>query len=433
MLIRLRYWTALLVVGGIAFGVSTYLHKGSKRGASRSDSAETDTQRSNGSVGTISEANDLEASQEAKNTLERNRSDDSVTWSRVVGAGDSMSRLLAKAGLDTEASNEVAQAIASEFDLRHLKPGYNLTLTMTKDGLPEVAMLEIDNGTRILATFGAEPYVERLAPDLDSVRRAGEATVKSSIFAALDNAGIPTRFATDLELILAETFDLRSALSGGEHIRLMWREHRSGDRVVGEPTIDFAQFNLADRRYDILWPDDNSRRTRIFQDGRLVKTFDQPIRGARLSSSFGLRKHPIHGNVRMHSGVDFAADHGAVVVATQAGTIKFLGKRSGYGHVVELDHGHNIQTIYAHLSAVNEALEIGQRVAAGSEIGRAGSTGTSTAPHLHYEIHVGGKPVSPLADTRLLGPGNGAPSRADGLVRVDIMQSELDRLLESSG
>lgn len=427
MLIRLRYWTALLVVGGIAFGVWAHLHKDSEPGSS----AVTDRQRDNGH-GKVDVEDALEAPQTAGNAP-LNKPENSVTWSRVVGAGDSMSLLLAKAGLDTDAITEVSRAIASEFDLRHLKPGYSLTLTMSEQGAPKAAMLEIDNGFRILATFGAAPHVERLAPDLDSIRRAGEATVKSSIFAALDDAGIPTRFATDLELILAETFDLRSALAGGERIRLMWREHRSGDRVVGEPTIDFAQFDLADRRYEILWPDDKSRRTRIFQDGELVKTFDQPIRGARLSSSFGLRKHPIHGYVRMHSGVDFAADHGAVVVATQVGTIKFMGKRSGYGHVVELDHGNNIQTLYAHLSAVNEALQVGQRVAAGSEIGRAGSTGTSTAPHLHYEIHVDGKPVSPLADTRLRGPGNGAPRRADGLVSVDIMQSELDRLLESSG
>lgn len=157
------------------------------------------------------------------------------------------------------------------------------------------------------------------------------------------------------------------------------------------------------------------------------------MHSARLSSAFGLRMHPVHGDMRMHSGVDFSAEQGAVVAATQEGKIAFMGKRSGYGNVVELDHGDGIQTLYAHLSAVNEALQVGQRIAAGKEIGRAGSTGTSTAPHLHYEIRVDGRSVSPLADTRLRDPGNGTPRPSKSFALVDSLQSELDRLLASRG
>ncbi len=433
MLIRLRYWTALLVVGGVAFVVSTQWDRQPHDQVALSDGTSAHPQTGSESTTVTSGDDDLLTVPVATDTDIPNQTDDSVIWTRVVGAGDSLSGLLAEAGLDTEANSEVTRAIGSEFDLRHLKPGHSLALQISPDGLPATAMLEIEDGSRILATFGAAPSVQRLAPDLDSIQRAGEATVGSSIFAALDEAGIPTRFATDLELILAGTFDLRTALAGGEHIRLMWREYRSGDRVVGEPTIDFAQLDLADGRYEIMWPDDNSRRSRIFKDGQLVKTFDQPIRGARLSSAFGLRMHPVHGYMRMHSGLDFAAEQGAVVAATQVGKIAFMGERSGYGTVVELDHGDGVQTLYAHLSALNEELHVGQRITAGTEIGRAGSTGTSTAPHLHYEIHVDGKPVSPLADTRLRGLGKGTPRSAESLVLVNNMQSELDRLLASRG
>lgn len=359
--------------------------------------------------------------------------DDAVTWTRVVGTGDSLSGLLAEAGLDSRARTEVARAIGSEYDLRQLKPGHRLAVSMAPDGFARTATLEIDNGTRIFATLGAETSVQRLAPDLEGVRHAGEAKIESSIYAALDDAGIPTRFATDLELILAGAFDLRTALGGGENIRLMWREFHSGNRVVGEPMIDFAQLDLADGRYEILWPDDSSRRTMIFKDGHLVQTFDQPIRGARLSSAFGPRMHPVHGNMRMHSGVDFAAVQGSVVVATQAGKITFMGKRSGYGLLVEMEHEGGIRTLYAHLSTLNDALQTGQRVAAGSEIGKVGSTGTSTAPHLHYEIQVDGRPVSPLADTQLRGPADGAPRAIEAVGLVNNMQSTLDRLLASGG
>lgn len=428
---RLRYWTALLVLGGSAFAFWAQWDRQPRDEASPSDSTSAHPQTGSGSTDAGSENGDLLIGPTVASADMPTEDHDAVTWSRVVGAGDSLSGLLAEAGLGTDASTEVSSALGSEYDLRHLKPGHSLVLTISPDGLPRTARLEIEDGTRILATFGAVPSVQKVAPNLDSVRRAGEATIGSSIYAALDDAGIPTRFATDLELILAGAFDLRTALGGGERIRLLWREHSFEGRVIGEPTIDFAQLDLADGRYEILWPDDDSRLTRIFKDGHLLQTFHQPIRGARLSSAFGMRMHPIHGNMRMHSGVDFAARPGAIVAATQSGKIAFLGKRSGYGLLVEMEHEGTTRTLYAHLSAVNEALQVGQRVAAGIEIGRVGSTGTSTAPHLHYEIHVDGRPVSPLADTRLRGPGNGTPSAAESFVHVDSMQSELDRLLAS--
>ncbi len=428
---RLRYWTALLVLGGSAFVISTQWDRQPRDEAALSDSASAHPQTGNGSTDARFGNDEMLTAPTGANADMLTEDDDAVTWTRVVGAGDSLSGLLAEAGLGTDASTAVTSAIGSEYDLRHLKPGHSIVLTTSPDGLPRTARLEIEDGTRILATFGAAPSVQRVAPSLDSVRRAGEAKIGSSIYAALDDAGIPTRFATDLELILAGGFDLRTALGGGERIRLLWREHSFEGRVIGEPTIDFAQLDLTDGRYEILWPDDNSRRTRIFKDGHLVQTFHQPIRGARLSSAFGMRMHPIHGNMRMHSGVDFAARPGAVVAATQSGKIAFMGKRSGYGLLVEMEHEGGTRTLYAHLSAVNEALQVGQHVAAGTEIGRVGSTGTSTAPHLHYEIHVDGRPVSPLADTRLRGPGNGTPSAAKSLVPLDSMQSELDRLLAS--
>lgn len=417
----------MFAAGGIAIGLSYLVDTPAEHATAAPDAAKTDQSGEKSIEDDEVASVETDADPDAPTATQ-----DTETWTKVVGMGDSLSGLLAKAGLDTETSRKVILAIGSEFDVRHLKPGHRLALELSDDGLPQTATLEIDDGSRIQATFGEAPSVQRLEPELVSVRHAGEATVNSSIFAALDGAGIPTRFATDLELILGETFDLRTQLAGGEHIRLMWREHSSGDRVVGDPTIDFAQLDLADGRYEILWPDDNSRRTTIFKDGELLQTFDQPIRGARLSSAYGLRMHPVHGTVRMHSGLDFATRQGAAVEATQLGKVSFMGKRSGYGTVVELDHGNGVQTLYAHLSAMNEKLEIGQQIDAGTQIGRAGSTGTSTAPHLHYEIRVDGTPVSPLADTQLHGSSSRVRTK-NSLLLVGEMQTELDRLLASRG
>lgn len=116
---------------------------------------------------------------------------------------------------------------------------------------------------------------------------------------------------------------------------------------------------------------------------------------------FGQRRHPVFGNVRMHTGVDFAAAKGTPVRATAPGRIAFVGRRSGYGRVVEIAHGANTTTRYAHLSAVPEGLVQGQRVMAGDIIGNVGATGTATGPNLHYEVRVDGRPTDPLSDDRL--------------------------------
>ncbi|WP_386680802.1 peptidoglycan DD-metalloendopeptidase family protein [Loktanella sp. R86503] len=430
MLIRLRYWTALLVTGGLAFGVSHLVDRPSDADNPSQQAAATPL--ADPAMDASGDDVFVVTTPPKPAVVLPETAADTVTWSRVVDEGGSFSGLLAQAGLDTDTSRAVTAALGSEFDFRHLKAGQRLSLQTSPAGELYTAALELEDGSRILARFLPAPSVERLAPDLVSFPRAGEATVTSSIFGALDAAGIPTRFATDLELVLAETFDLRTKLSGGEHLRIMWREYRAGDRVVGEPTIDFAELDLADGRYEIMWPDDNSRRTQIMKDGKVLHSFEQPIRGARLSSSFGMRHHPVLNTNRMHSGVDLAAAQGAPVEATQDGKVAYMGQRSGYGTVVEVDHGSGVMTRYAHLSALSDAIKVGDRVTAGTELGLAGSTGISTAPHLHYEIRINGMAVSPLADTRLRELGGNAAA-TNSVVRLSGVKSKLDRLLAVKG
>lgn len=394
---RLRYWAAFVVV--VAASVTIAMRVDNRSGPPTVTSPpEASVQVSAASDNFVNGGPDTHA---PSDPMDEQPSDDGRVWSRVIGPGESLDILLAEAGLAALERAEISRAIGAEYDLRRLQPGYRLSLQVNPDGAPRTAVLEVEDGLRVHAAFGANPSVRTLPPELETVVRAGEAEISSSIYAALDEAGMPTRFATDLELILDGTLDLRRAVTGGERLRIVWRENRLGDRVIGEPIIDFAQLHLGDARYEVLWPDDQSSDNWIYKDGSLERVFRQPVPGARLSSSFGLRDHPVHGGVRMHSGVDFAAELGSPVYATQPGTVTFKGRRSGYGLMVEIEHSQGVRTIFAHLSAASEAIEVGQGIAAGEEIGSVGSTGTSTAPHLHYEILVDGEPVPPLTDDRL--------------------------------
>ena len=124
----------------------------------------------------------------------------------------------------------------------------------------------------------------------------------------------------------------------------------------------------------------------------LMKT---PINGARLSSSYGMRKHPILGYNKMHKGVDFAAPSGTPIFAAGNGVIEYVGRNGGYGKYIRIRHDSTYKTAYAHLSGYKKGISSGSRVKQGDVIGFVGSTGKSTGPHLHYEIIVNGKQINP--------------------------------------
>lgn len=324
-----------------------------------------------------------------------------VNWSRAIAPGETLDVVLSEAGLESPDRAEIALALGTEYDLRRLRPGHSITVISEANGRPRNVSLEVEDGVRIEVIFGEELATQVVTPDPDIVTLAGEAVIESSLFNALANAGIPARFAVDLAQMLGGTVDFRREMSGGEILRLMWREARVDGERIAEPNLAFAALDMGGSLYEVVWPEDGSGQATIYVDGELLRIFAQPVDGARLSSVFGRRTHPVYGNVRMHTGVDFAAAQGTPVKATAPGRISFIGRRGGYGRVVEISHGSDTMTRYAHLSAVPEGLSQGERVAAGDLIGRVGATGTATGPNLHYEVLVDGRPTDPLADERL--------------------------------
>lgn len=348
-----------------------------------------------------------------------------ITWSREIAAGETLDAVLAGADLAAPARAEIALALGAEYDLRRLRPRHTVTVVSKMDGNPRRVELAVEDGVRIEVIFGEQLVTRVLEPDPEMITFAGEAVIESSIFAALDKANIPARFAVDLAQMLGGTVDFRRELSGGETLRLLWREAREGDQVIGQPELAFAALDVGGSVYEIVWPDDGSGQATIYVDGEVLRVFAQPVEGARLSSVFGRRTHPVYGNVRMHTGVDFAAAQGTPVRTTAPGRVTFIGRRGGYGRVVEIAHGSNTQTRYAHLSDVPDDLEQGQRVMAGDVIGRVGATGTATGPNLHYEVLVDGRPTDPLSDDRLSEVAERDADDAAALTRLSEVRSLL--------
>jgi murein DD-endopeptidase MepM/ murein hydrolase activator NlpD len=122
-----------------------------------------------------------------------------------------------------------------------------------------------------------------------------------------------------------------------------------------------------------------------------------PADGTRLTSRFGMRRHPILGYDRMHKGIDFGLPMGAPILAAGDGTVEMAGRQGAYGNYVRIRHADGWETGYAHLSRYAKGLKPGQRVSQGQVIGYVGSTGASTGPHLHYEVIMSGRQVNPLS------------------------------------
>lgn len=338
-------------------------------------------------------------------------------WEATVEAGDTLDVLLARADMEAQTRAEVALALAVEYDLRRLRPGHRLSVDFRPDGTPSVVTLAVDDGVQIEVTLDDIIVGRTVTPSASTVERASQLEVNGSIYTSLDRAGIPARFAVDLAQILGDTDDFRRDLQGGESLNILWGQAvLANGSEVGQPSMSYAALDLADDRFEILWSDEDSGRATVYLNGQILRTVAPPVEGARLSSVFGQRKHPIYGNMRMHTGVDYAAAAGTPIAATAPGRVSFIGWRSGYGRVVEIAHGSDTMTRYAHLSAVPEDLAFGNRVAAGETIGQVGETGTATAPNLHYEVRVDGRPIDPLGEELLASAENFDTTDATGIL-----------------
>ena len=318
-------------------------------------------------------------------------------WEATVTDGDTLDSILTRADIDAPLRAEVALAIAAEYDLRRLRPGHQLRVNFNPNGSPSFVALTVDEGVQIEVTLDGKVAGRTRPPVLASVEQASQLVVSGSIYASLDAAGIPARFAVDLAEILSDTIDFRRDLKGGEKLNIQWAQSVFADgSQVGHPKLTYAALDLTKDKFEIVWSDEDSGKATVYLNGEVLRRIAPPVKGARLSSVFGRRKHPIYGNVRMHTGVDYAAAKGTPISATAPGRVSFIGWQNGYGQVVEISHGSNTMTRYAHLSAVPEGLQTGNRVLAGEVIGQVGETGTATAPNLHYEVRIDGRPINPL-------------------------------------
>jgi murein DD-endopeptidase MepM/ murein hydrolase activator NlpD len=325
----------------------------------------------------------------------------------AVRRGDTLMDILLGLGLPRAEAHEAVSALASVYDLRGLRPGQEITFTFAP-GLPgegqpllgawmsaradrDVGLARNDRGR-----FVAHQHDKELT--LQPTRAM--AHVSSSLYEAGLAAGIPAQVIVDMIRAFSFDVDFQREVQPGDSFELFFDRFVDGDgKVAKTGEIRFASLVLSGRRLSLYRHADRDGHADFFNEkGESVRKalLKTPIDGARLTSGFGNRSHPILGYSAFHKGVDFGAPTGTPIQAAGDGIVEKKGWFGGYGNYVRLKHNSEFATAYAHMSRFSPGIAEGSRVRQGQVIGYVGSTGMSTGPHLHYEILKRGAQVNPM-------------------------------------
>ncbi len=223
--------------------------------------------------------------------------------------------------------------------------------------------------------------------------------IRSSLYGATDEAGIPDSVATQMAEIFGTEIDFHTDLRKDDRFNVIYEAIYEDGNAVRAGRILAAEFINQGRRHAVVLYRSPSDKDQYFtDDGRSLRQgfLRSPLEFTRISSSFGRRLHPIKNNWRDHKGTDFAAATGTPVKATSDGVIDFAATQRGYGNIVVLKHRGNISTAYAHLNGFAKGMRKGTEVSQGDIIGYVGMTGWSTGPHLHYEVRFNNVAQNPM-------------------------------------
>jgi murein DD-endopeptidase MepM/ murein hydrolase activator NlpD len=334
----------------------------------------------------------------------------------TLESGQTLMEVLQNAGIDRIDSYHAVAALTTHYSPRKLRAGQEIALTFMEQ--PD-AMAEGESGTpaKYLASLSLEPDLERMIEVTRNgdgsfasretlheftegfVRAAG--SIDNSLFLDGERAGVPVQIIAEMIRMYSYSVDFQREIQPGDKFEVYFsRKFDQSNRPVKEGDVHFASLTVGGKVHK-LWRFDpgNGEWDYFDENGQSMKKFlmKTPIDGARLSSGFGMRRHPILGYSKLHAGVDFAAPRGTPIYAAGDGTVKRANYFGSFGNYVLIRHANGYETAYAHLNGFARGIKAGTRVRQGQVIGYVGTTGRSTGPHLHYEVHVNGKKMNPLA------------------------------------
>lgn len=318
-----------------------------------------------------------------------------------IGKGDFFGSIMENFGIGANQVQKILKASEGVFDVRKIKLGSQYEVLVEKDTLGEAAyfVYELDNLSYAIVSLKDSLYARIYEKEVEAVLKRARATISTSLWNDVQQAGIPPLMALRLSDVYDCTIDF-FGLQKGDWFEVMYEELMHEGEYMGLGKIYYAQFNHAGKTYDAI-RFNAGENSSVFWNGKgesLKKAFlKAPLNFTRISSRFTYaRKHPVLKIVRPHTGVDYAAPSGTPVVALGDGVVTHRGWAGGGGNTIKIKHPGNYVTSYMHLRGYAKGIVKGSRVTRGQLIGYVGSTGLSTGPHLDFRVYKNGKPIDPL-------------------------------------
>ena len=316
-------------------------------------------------------------------------------------SGETFDKILEEYLIDNREILEIKKELSKKVNLNKLNTNQKIQFTIDKsNNLIKNFTFQISNTEKIYLnkdfdtnSFDQETIVLKLKKEI----LYKENIILQSLYKSASEQNIPANTIIEFARIYGFQVDFQRDIRKEDRFQIMYEIFLDENKKIVETgNILFANLILSGEDNSLYYFDKEGSEGHYDRNGKSIEKalMKTPINGARLSSSYGMRKHPIDGFNKMHRGTDFAAPMGTPIMASGSGIIKKAGWCGGGGNCVQIRHNSTYETIYAHMSKFARGIKSGVRVKQGQTIGYVGSTGKSTGPHLHYEVIVNGKKVN---------------------------------------
>ena len=319
----------------------------------------------------------------------------------IVDVGETFDKILEQYSVNKFEIQQIKNELSKKIDINRLKLNQKFHFTVDQtSSLVKEFIFQVSKTEKIFLSrnnFDNKFNQKIVVTKLNKKIIYDENIILESLYKSAIEEKIPANIIIEFARIYGFQVDFQRDIRKKDGFQIMYEVFFDDkNNIIETGNILYANLKLSGENNSLYYFDLKDSEGHYDKNGRSVQKalMKTPINGARLSSSFGMRKHPIDGFNKMHKGTDFAAPMGTPIMASGNGKIKKAGWCGGGGNCIVIKHNSTYQTVYAHMSKFAKGIRSGVRVKQGQTIGYVGSTGKSTGPHLHYEVIVNGKKVN---------------------------------------
>ena len=322
-----------------------------------------------------------------------------------ISKGETFDKILNNYSVPNDEIIKIKKILISNYDLNNLKTDFSIKFTIDQSNNRNITSFTfpISRTKKIQLTKNLETDLFEKKEIITNLNRKiifKEGKILQSLYRTGIELGVPPNIIVEFARIYGFQIDFQRDIKKNDNFQIMYEVFEDDNGKIFETgNIIFADLKLTGLNNAFYYFDKKGSEGHYDENGRSVKKplMKTPINGARLSSAFGMRKHPIDGFNKMHRGTDFAAPMGTPIMASGNGVITRARWCGGGGNCIKIKHNTTYQTVYAHMKNFGRGIKEGIRVKQGQIIGYVGSTGKSTGPHLHYEVIKNGKKINSQA------------------------------------